>query len=56
MAWAWSELGFLMLTVGWLLLGRGADRLVGAVEGHWDVWRGRGPASAAAMTTGQEER
>ena len=53
LAWAWSELGFFLLTVGWLLAGRGSARLVGTVEGHWDVWRGRGPASTTPMTADQ---
>jgi glycosyltransferase involved in cell wall biosynthesis len=44
LAWAWSELGTSLLTMAWLLAGRGSGRFVGTVEGYWDLLRGRRPA------------
>ena len=44
LAWAWSEFGTCLLTMSWLLAGRGSGRFVGTIEGYWDVLRRRGPA------------
>jgi GT2 family glycosyltransferase len=47
LAWVWSELGNCLLAVLWLLAGRGPARLLGTIEGHWDVFRGRGPRTSS---------
>jgi GT2 family glycosyltransferase len=44
LAWAWSDFGACLLTMMWWLGGRGSGRLMGTIEGQWDVLRGRGPA------------
>ena len=41
LAWAWSELGFLLLTVGWLLAGRGVGSARG--DGRGALGRVAGP-------------
>ena len=43
-AWAWSEFGTFLLALLWWLTGHGSGRLMGTIDGQWDVLRGRGAA------------
>ena len=55
-AWAWSEFGIFLLALLWWLAGRGSGRLMGTIEGQWDVLRGRGAAPQPIPTTHGEVR
>jgi GT2 family glycosyltransferase len=57
-AWAWSEFGILLLALLWWLTGRGSGRLMGTIEGQWDLLRGRAaapPTEADNITERSEE-
>jgi glycosyltransferase involved in cell wall biosynthesis len=56
LAWGWSEFGYCLGAILWLLAGGGSARLLGTIEGHSDVFRGRGNPRLRVEQTGQGGR